>query len=385
MNSLISKPKNQLKIKIKKNFSFFLNELFCSQHATQIPNSWYRFFVNYIRIIFSAFIISLSFSFLLKQIFFNTGASGIAFVVDEITKNNSWVQSHTQHIDFVLYGTLIVVNIPFLIYGFAKFRHLLVFNTIMYIITLSLFGMFLNPVLQNKLHIFNFIKVIHDKYANINGPDKISVDILLFPIIAGVLCALGYSILYNSLATDGGITFLVFAHCSGNNIKSSKNNLKKRNFAYVNIILNLFFFSILTIFLYFFSPAQKAHKDNFLEFISSYRVVGTVMYIIIYSSFTQFLFPFGKRVAITIITKKSFLWNPQKFGSKEQKFLHGITKINECYGMYKQKKCHILICVIPLLELASFRNHALKEDPEAFIFVNKTYQVYSWIKNERFD
>lgn len=335
-------------------------------------NSKSRITYELIRIFLSGILCFIIIQFFVKGLFFSTGVTGISLIFADFAQSYS-PKVTDEYSSFILYGGFFIINIPLFFYAWSRLERILFWYSLAYTIIFASAGIIFNVVYDrfssgNASLIFPFASALTAKienfisnnplsngdFSNIPGAfwGYIAVSLVL-ATIGGILFGIGLSITYSSRGTTGGTDLPIIYY----SITKGK-NLGRLNF-YVNSSIVLFG----TIFLFFHDQLRTQWHYNFLQYLTSYKTLGTVIYIICYSISLDIFFPRGKKVQMQIVTSKANEIANQLFTQKN--FTHSFTKV-QAEGMYKKTKCEIMYCTITYFEYLRFASYIKTIDPDVF-------------------
>lgn len=343
-------------------------------------NSRRRIFFELVRILLSGLLCFIIIQFFVSRLFFSTGVTGLALIfADFAAASNKTIGSttgnHTIYYGFILYGGFFVMNIPIFIYGWSRLEKTLFWYSLLYIIVFSgsglLFDIFHKSSENGKQFIFNFAGKLRywiysdlykpNGFRNPNWAGFVGLSMVL-AMIGGLIFGIGLSVTYSSRGTTGGTDLPITYYA----ITKGK-SLGKLNF-YVNISIVLFGI----IFLYFNDPLHTHQHYSFIQYLTSYKIVGTVIYVIAYSLSLDLFFPRSKKVSIQIITSKAKEIANTLFHKKN--FIHTLTEVSGV-GMYKNTKVSVLYCSMTYFEYLRFSNYIKTIDPNVFCTANVNVRV----------
>ncbi len=325
--------------------------------------SKFRTFTEITWILFGAFLAFIGIQFFIKDIFFNSGLTGIALIVSQIIHNTS--PNITKIVPLIiLYVLLIIMNIPFFIFGWIKLSKRITIYGIIFILAISIFGLTLGTYFQENdpTWIFKTISIIRILILNNRSIENIYTESIFIAVMGAVIFATGVYLSYRSRGCSGGTDFPIIYY-------SSK---KHHGIGHYTIIINIIVLFIGIISLYWTDPLKTKEGYTFLQYATSYKIIGSVLYLVIYGIVIDILFPRSKKLSVFIITTKA---KEIISACKKDKFIHTFTSI-DVTGMYRNTNNKCLISVMNYYDYIYVLGAVKKNDPKAFIFSHKTKAVF---------
>ena len=334
-------------------------------------NSFSRIIIEIIRISIATFFIYWITQAFINGLFFNTGVSGAALVINNSIKNALHFFQDNRHQDYaniILYGIILLFNVPFFIYGFfSKYvSKITLFYSMYFIFFLSILGLggsYLFERINAFSQLFPFIYNLKIQILEMMlTPGNITSLSLLGPIgiliILSVFLAVVYgwslSIIYSSRGTSGGTDIIGVAYV----VKTGK------SFGKFNTILGIVFVCSSLIILYWTDPLKTVHHYSFWSFFTSFKSFGTILYISIGWFVVDFFFPRNRQIVVLFIVKDpDKIVNDDMF--KNGNFKRSFTKIN-AKGSYLHTDQTILLSAMTYFEYLRIKPKIQKIDPDAF-------------------
>ncbi|ENY68570.1 Hypothetical protein, putative transmembrane protein [Metamycoplasma auris 15026] len=207
-----------------------------------------------------------------------------------------------------------------------------------------------------------YFQLAHFKSLIENGYNNPTWPIIVYVAIGAIMAGIAGGMAWKNSASTSGADFVVYY----------LSRVKQKSIGHISLILSIIFGSFAFILITIVEALGVTVDKPFNFGGLLLRFLGSALYVVIYISMLEFIYPKYRKIRIEIYTKE-----PEKIIArfKEINYWHGYN-IEKLVGGYTNTETAKIETYALYLEQSLIRNEILIADPKAWVTITRVHKIY---------